>query len=108
LAFRIAKLLARVNKPVANPAEMGSEAVMWMSNIYIVVNQNNCDKNSLFDLLAAISETGAAIVSVDEHHHLIEASAPAEEVSTIAAMEGVSYVRCLFNYIANQTPRQAA
>ncbi|HEY3838615.1 MAG TPA: hypothetical protein VGL72_18680 [Bryobacteraceae bacterium] len=92
----------------ANSALGRMAGFMWMSNIYIVINQKNSDKNTLFDLLAAVTETGATIVSVDEQNHLIEATTPAQEVSTIAAMEGVAYVRCLFNYIANQSPRQAA
>jgi hypothetical protein len=81
---------------------------MWMSNIYVLVNRNNSDHNTLRDLCAAVRETGATVVGVDEQNHMIEAATPAQEVSIIAAMEGVSYVRCIFNYITNQTPRQAA
>ena len=81
---------------------------MWMSNIYIMINQNNSDKNSLGDLCAAVSETGATVVGVDEQNLMIEAATPANEVSTIAAMEGVTYVRCIFSYVASALQRQAA
>ena len=78
-----------------------------MSNIYIMINSQNSDRNSLNDLCHAVRESGATIVSVDEQAHLIEAATPAQEVSTIAAMEGVSYVRCIFSYVSG-TGRQAA
>ena len=81
---------------------------MWMSNLYIMVNRDNADHNSLSDLSAAIRETGATLVSVDEQNHLIEAVCPAGEVSTISAMEGVSYVRSSFNYFVDDQPREAA
>lgn len=81
---------------------------MWMSNIYIMVNRNNSDHNSLCDLCAAVSEAGATVVGVDEAQHVIEATSPAQEVPTIAAMEGVSYVRCSFSYIKTPSPRQVA
>ena len=70
---------------------------MWMSNVYIVVNQNNSDKNSLCDLCAAVCETGATLVGVDEHTHVIEATTPSQEIATIAAMEGVTYVRSVIH-----------
>jgi len=72
---------------------------MWMSNIYIMVSQNNCDRNTLSDLCKAVVETGATLIAVDEHNLLIEAATPAHEVPTIAAMEGVKYVRCIFTYL---------
>jgi len=81
---------------------------MWMSNIFIMVNRDNSDRNSLCDLCAAVSEAGATLVAVDEAQHVIEAAIPAQEVPVIAAMEGVSYVRCSFSYIKTLTPRQVA
>ena len=82
---------------------------MWMSNVYIVVNQNNSDRNSLCDLCDAVTHTGATVVAVDEHNHVIEAATPSQEVPIIAAMEGVSYVRCSFSYVINFTqPRLVA
>ncbi len=81
---------------------------MWMSNLYIMINSKNSDHNSLRDLCAAITETGATVISVNESAHLIEAATPSEEVPTIAAMEGVSYVRSIFNYFVDGPRRQAA
>jgi hypothetical protein len=82
--------------------------IMWMSNVYIVVNQNNWDRNSLCDLCAAVAHAGATVVAVDEHSHVIEAATPAQEVPIIAAMEGVAYVRCSFSYVVNTLPRLVA
>jgi ATP-dependent phosphoenolpyruvate carboxykinase len=79
---------------------------MWMSNIYIMVNRHNYDKNDLGELCAAVTDTGATIVSVDEQSHLIEANTPIETVATIAAMEGVCYVRCIFSYLSDESSRQ--
>jgi hypothetical protein len=73
---------------------------MWMSNIYIMINQHNFDRNDLGELCAAVMDTGATIVSVDEQSLLIEATTPSQIVPTIAAMEGVCYVRCIFSYLA--------
>ena len=81
---------------------------MWMSNLYIMVNSQNSDHNSLVDLCEAVREAGGTVVSVDEQSHLIEAATPAHEISTIAAMEGVSYVRSIFNYFVSSTPRRQA
>jgi hypothetical protein len=71
---------------------------MWMSNLLILVNRNNADRNSLIDLTSAVRETGATVLDVDESNHLIEAAAPLHAVATITAMEGVCYVRSVFNY----------
>ena len=73
---------------------------MWMSNLYIMVNSKNSDRNSLHDLCEAVTHAGATVIHVDEHAHLIEAAIPSHETSTVAAMEGVSYVRSSFNYFA--------
>ncbi|HZL34034.1 MAG TPA: hypothetical protein VFC78_01915 [Tepidisphaeraceae bacterium] len=79
-----------------------------MSDLYIMVNRDNADRNSLADLCAAVTEAGGTILNVDEQNHMIEAAAPSSEISTIAAMEGVSYVRSIFNYLSDAPPRSAA
>jgi hypothetical protein len=71
---------------------------MWMSNILIVVDKNNVDRNDLRDIVAAVRHTGANVINVDEDRFVIEATAPAGVVPTIGAMEGVSYVRNVFSY----------
>jgi type III secretory pathway component EscR len=81
---------------------------MWMSNVIIVIDQNNADRNRIADLAAAIAETGAAYVNVDEACGMIEAAVPAQEVPTIAAMVGVSYVRSVFTYVCENSTEQAA
>ena len=81
---------------------------MWMSDVMIVVNCHNLDCNNLHEIAAAISEAGAVIVSIDEQSHVIEAAVPAHEVPTVAAMEGVAYVRNVFTYFADRAPARAA
>jgi hypothetical protein len=77
---------------------------MWMSNILIMVDRDNADRNGLHDIAAAVVDTGAQVILVDEERFAIEAAAPAQMVPIINAMEGVSYVRCVFNYLCELTP----
>lgn len=81
---------------------------MWMSNVLIVVDRNNPDRNSLTDLAAAVKETGACIIDVDEHNLLIEADIPTHEVVVIAAMDGVAYVRSVFSYFKESASQEEA
>ncbi|HWE01144.1 MAG TPA: hypothetical protein VG326_01950 [Tepidisphaeraceae bacterium] len=81
---------------------------MWMSNIYIMINSRNSDQNTLRDLCSAVSETGATVVAVDEQSNLIEAAIPSHDVPDISAMEGVSYVRCVFSYLSTAAFARAA
>jgi hypothetical protein len=81
---------------------------MWVSNLLIIVNQNNADRNGLHDIAAAIADTGTDVIHVDEERSAIEAAAPAHATPTIAAMEGVSYVRCVFSYLRATTMSLAA
>ena len=82
---------------------------MWISDILIVINQHNSDRNTLLDIAAAVADTGASVVCVDEEAFTIEATAPADVVGVINAMEGVSYVRCVFSYHCDgPEPVQAA
>jgi len=80
---------------------------MWMSNCLIVVDRNNADRNSLTDIAAALCDIGA-VVNVDEPEHVIEAAVPSHELPTVKAIDGVSYVRCVFNYFCGKPPRHAA
>lgn len=80
---------------------------MWMSNVLIVVDQNNFDHNSLADLTAAVEEAGGKDVIIDDVNHVIEAVVESGEVSTIAAMDGVSYVRNVFTYFRDEEPAAA-
>ena len=77
---------------------------MWMSNIYVVVDRRNADRNSLEDITQAISSAGATIVSLDERCHVIEAAIPTSEIPVVRAMDGVSYVRTIFNYFSEEQP----
>ena len=82
---------------------------MWMSDILILVNRKNADRNSLMDIAAAVADTGATVVNIDEELFTIEAAAPAAAVAVIHAMEGVTYVRCIFNYYCDEpAPAHAA
>ena len=85
---------------------MGKAGVMWMSNCFIVINRENDDANNLLDIAAAVREMGA-VVTVDEHQHVIEATLPAHEVPTLQLIPGVSYVRCVFNYFCGRAPKAA-
>jgi hypothetical protein len=81
---------------------------MWMSNVLIVIDRNNPDRNSLTDLAAAVKETGADVINLDEEQLVIEADMPTHEVVVVAAMDGVAYVRNVFSYFKDQTPQEAA
>jgi hypothetical protein len=80
---------------------------MWISNVLIVVNRNNADRNGLLDIAAAVADTGTDVVNVDEDCFVIEAAAPSAVVPIIQAMEGVTYVRCVFSYLIDP-PAKAA
>lgn len=80
---------------------------MWMSNVLIVVDQNNFDHNSLADLTAAVTEAGGKDIIIDDINHVIEAVVASQDVSTIAAMDGVSYVRNVFTYFKGDDPEEA-
>jgi hypothetical protein len=48
-------------------------------------------------------------VNVDEDRFVIEAAAPSAVIPTIQAMEGVTYVRCVFSYLIDEpAPAKAA
>jgi hypothetical protein len=76
---------------------------MWVSNVLIIVNRDNADRNDLHDIAAAVADTGTQVVNVDDDHFAIEANAPTAAIPTIQAMEGVSYVRCVFTYLSTLT-----
>jgi len=80
---------------------------MWMSDCIIVVNRNNVDRNGIEDIAAAVRELGA-VAQVDEQRFVIEATIPADEIPTVSAMEGVTYVRCVFSYFSEKPPVQTA
>jgi len=80
---------------------------MWMSNCLVVVNRLNCDANSLHEIASALREF-ATVVAIDEKAHVIEVSMPAHEQATAAAIEGVSYIRCVFSYFCDREPAKAA
>jgi len=81
---------------------------MWISNVLIVVNRNNADRNGLLDIAAAVADTGTSVLNVDENCFVIEAAAPSAAVPIIQAMEGVTYVRCVFSYLIDPAPAKAA
>jgi hypothetical protein len=81
---------------------------MWMSNVLIMVNRDNPDRNELNDIAAAVADTGANVIAVDPELFAIEAAAPAEAVGVIGAMVGVAYVRCVFSYMCAEQPKVAA
>jgi hypothetical protein len=81
---------------------------MWMSNVLIVVDRNNPDRNSITDLASAVKETGADVINVDTDQLVIEADMPTHEVVVVAAMDGVAYVRNVFSYFKDLTPQEAA
>ncbi len=77
---------------------------MWMSNVLIVVDRNNPDRNSIADLADAVKIAGAENVSIDQDSQLIEADMPTHEVVVVAAMDGISYVRSVFSYFKGDAP----
>jgi hypothetical protein len=71
---------------------------MWMSSIIIVIDSKNVDRNNIQDLVAAVVDAGGTVSEVDEPNYVIEATVPSYVIPTIAAMEGVVYVRSIFSY----------
>jgi len=78
-----------------------------MSNCLIVVDSNNADRNSLGDIAAAVADLGG-VVAADQQGHCIEAAIPSHELPVVKAMDGVSYIRCIFQYFRGMPPRRAA
>jgi hypothetical protein len=82
---------------------------MWMSNVLIVIDRNNADKNSIADIVAALGEIDGQLIGIDEQNHVIEAAVPAHELATVKAIDGVCYVRSVFSYFsAGPAPTRAA
>jgi hypothetical protein len=80
-----------------------------MSNLYVVIDRENVDRNTLHDIAAAIAHGGATIFNIDEETYVIEAAMPSSELPTVRAMEGVCYVRSAFNYFRTiAAPARAA
>jgi hypothetical protein len=80
---------------------------MWISNVLIVVDRNNPDHNSIADLAEAVKEAGANVIGIDDENHVIEADMPTHEVVTVAAMDGVCYVRNVLSYFKDDTQEAA-
>ena len=80
---------------------------MWMSDCIIVVNRNNVDRNGIEDIASAVRELGA-VAQIDEQRFVIEATIPADEILTVSAMEGVTYVRSVFSYFSEKPQDRAA
>lgn len=85
----------------------GIGCCMWMSECLIVVDRNNADANTLKDIAAALGDIGAVMTDSD-NDLVIQATLPAHEVPVVAAITGVSYVRCVFNFFCGDQPRRAA
>jgi hypothetical protein len=71
---------------------------MWMSDVVIVVNADNADRNGLRDIASAVTDAGATLLDVDETRHVLAATLPAAAVATVWAMEGVTYVRAALTF----------
>ena len=71
---------------------------MWFSSVIILVGKPSEDQNGLPDVLEAIRCTGAQISLVDEERSYIEATVLTRVVPIITAMDGVAYVRQVFNF----------
>jgi hypothetical protein len=76
-------------------------AVMWMSDVMIVVDPKNADRNGVSEIVEAVKNVGANVIGVNDTCSMIEATLPAHEVPIVAHMEGVSYVRSVFTYLVN-------
>jgi len=68
------------------------------SDILIVADQNNVDKNKLEEIADAVRYGGGNIEEVDTSRCVIEATVDPREIPVIERMEGVSYVRPIFTY----------
>jgi len=50
--------------------------------------------------VAALGEIDGQLIGIDEQNHVIEAAVPAHELATVKAIDGVCYVRSVFNYFS--------
>ncbi len=66
---------------------------MWMSDILIVVNSKNVDKNGLKEIAGAVGYLGASEVAVDEGSSTLTATIATSHVPTVKHIEGVTYIR---------------
>jgi hypothetical protein len=66
---------------------------MWMSEILIVVNSKNADKNALHEIAGAVGYLGGSDVAIDDANTTLTATVPCSQVSTVHHIEGVTYIR---------------
>jgi hypothetical protein len=68
------------------------------SDILIVADTNNVDKNKLEEIADAVRYGGGNIEGVDASQCVIEATVDTCDIPIIERIEGVSYVRPIFSY----------
>jgi hypothetical protein len=71
---------------------------MWISEVLVVVDPRNPDRNRVCDIADALADAGAAVSEIDDAHCVVTATLPAAAVALVRAMEGVSYVRPFLTY----------
>ena len=71
---------------------------MLMSNALVVIDPRNPDRNTLNEIADAVTDAGGTVLETNPDAHVIEVLIPMREIPTVAAMEGVAYVRQVFTY----------
>lgn len=79
---------------------------MWFSDVLLVIDPRNADKNSASDIAAALVAAGASSIEIDESGATVSATMPTTDLSLLQHIDGVSYVRPVHSYFAAE--RQSA
>lgn len=72
--------------------------IMWMSEVIIVVDPRNADRNSLNEIAAALVDAGGCVLEIDETRGVLTVTVAAGLLAMVRAMEGVAYVRPTMTY----------
>jgi hypothetical protein len=73
---------------------------MWISEVLLVIDPRNADKNTATDIAAALSSAGAHDVEVGDGGSTVSVTMPTSELSLLQHIDGVSYVRPVHHYFA--------
>ena len=82
--------------------------LMWMTDVLVMVNRQNVDRNGLRDIASAVADSGGTNIETDEENHVIAATVPSTAILDVCAMEGVTYCRQVFSYYAGEKDPAAA
>ena len=77
---------------------------MWVSEVLLVIDPRNADRNTADDIAAALHSAGAHAIEIDESGQTVSATMPTSDMSLLQHIAGVSYVRPVHSYFASSQP----